>query len=154
MGVQTFNLFNFGKEKFVLKKKIRLLEFFSGIGSLHKAMSFLKSKGLIDFESYKTCEWAVPSIKAYNAIHIKDFKDYSKDLSKEDLIKYLDGNISINYNDPCDVKKQSEKWLRDVYNNCIATHNLMNIMKVKGGDLEVKETDKYDYVLMYSFPCQ
>ena len=85
---------------------------------------------------------------------MKDWTDYSKDLTKEQLIQFLDGNISTNYNEPCDVRKQSEKWLREVYNNCIATHNLMNIQNVKGGDLEVKDTDKYEYILTYSFPCQ
>lgn len=130
--VQQFNLFNFDKEHKVITKPIRLIELFSGIGAQAKALEKLGA----NFEHWKTCEWAVNSIKSYNAIHIKDFNDYSKDLTKEQLIDYLDGNISTNYNEPCNVKRQNEKWLRDVYNNCIATHNLMNIMKVKGKDIE------------------
>ena len=149
-NVQQLNLFNFGKDFFKINKPIRLIELFSGIGAQHKALTLLGA----NFVSWKTCEWAVPSIKAYNYIHIKDFTDYSKDLTKEQLIEYLDGNISTNYNEPCNVKKQNEKWLREVYNNCIATHNLMNIMKVKGSDLEIKDTDKYCYIMTYSFPCQ
>ena len=137
-------------EKKIITKPIRLIELFSGIGAQFKALKMLGAK----VESWKTCEWAVPSIKAYNYIHIKDFKDYSQDLTKEQLIDYLDGNISTNYNEPCNVKKQNEKWLRDVYNNCIATHNLMNIMKVKGDDLQIVDTDKYEYIMTYSFPCQ
>ena len=154
-NVYQLNLFNFDKEKKVITKPLRLIELFSGIGAQHKAL-FVLAKVVpgFQFESWKTCEWAVPSIKAYNSIHIKDFTDYSKDLTKEQLIDYLDGNISTNYNEPCNVKKQNEKWLRDVYNNCIATHNLMNIMKVKGDDLEVKDTNKYEYLITYSFPCQ
>ena len=148
--VQHFSLFNFDKEKKVITKPIRLIELFSGIGAQAKALEILG----VPFEHWKTCEWAVNSIKSYNAIHIKDFTDYSKDLTKEELIAYLDGNISTNYNEPCDVSKKNESWLRDVYNNCIATHNLMNIMKVKGVDLEIKDTDKYEYILTYSFPCQ
>ena len=144
------NLFNFNKEYKRINKPVRLIEFFAGIGSQAKALEILG----LPFEHWKICEWAAPSIKAYNAIHIKDYTDYSKDKTKEELIQYLKGNISTNYNEPCNVSKQSEKWLRDVYNNCIATHNLMNIMKVKGGDLEVKDTDKYEYILTYSFPCQ
>lgn len=147
---QQMNLFNFGKDYFKIDKPIRLIELFSGIGAQAKALEILG----VPFEHWKTCEWAVNSIKSYNAIHIKDFTDYSKDLTKEQLIEYLDGNISTNYNEPCNVKRQSEKWLRDVYNNCIATHNLMNIMKVKGSDLEIKDTDKYCYIMTYSFPCQ
>lgn len=149
-NVYQFNLFNFDKETFKITKPIRLIELFSGIGAQAKALEILG----VPFEHYKTCEWAVPSIRAYNAIHIKDKTDYSKDLTKEQLIEFLDGNVSMNYNEPCNVRKQSEKWLRDVYNNCIATHNLMNIMKVKGGDLEVTDTDKFTYIMTYSFPCQ
>ena len=149
-NVQQLNLFNFGKEHKKITKPIRLIELFSGIGAQAKALEILG----VPFEHWKTCEWAVNSIKSYNAIHLKDFTDYSKDLTKEQLIAYLDGNISTNYNEPCNVKRQNEKWLRDVYNNCIATHNLMNIMKVKGADLEIKDTDKYEYIMTYSFPCQ
>ena len=147
--VQQLNLFNFDREKKMITKPIRLIELFAGIGSQAKALEVLG----VPFEHYKICEWAVPSIKAYNSIHIKDFTDYSKDLSKQELIDYLQGNISTNYNDPCDVSKKNEQWLRDVYNNCIANHNLMNIMKVKGVDLGIRETDKYEYILTYSFPC-
>ena len=149
-NVQQLNLFNFGKEFFKITKPIRLIELFAGIGAQAKALEILG----VPFEHYKICEWATPSIKAYNSIHIKDFKDYSKDLAKEELIQYLQGNVSTNYNEPCDVSKKNELWLRDVYNNCIATHNLMNIMKTKGSDLQIVDTDKYCYVMTYSFPCQ
>lgn len=149
-NVQQLDLFNFGKEKYVITKPIRLIELFSGIGAQHKALTVLG----VEFESWKTCEWAAPSIRAYNAIHIKDHTDYSFGMSKQELIDYLQGNISTDYNKPCNVAKKSEEWLRDIYNNCIATHNLMNIMNVKGGDLEIVDTDDYEYLMTYSFPCQ
>ena len=119
-----------------IKKPIRLIELFSGIGAQAKALEILG----VPFEHYKTCEWAVNSIIGYNAIHIKDFADYSKEQTKEDLIKYLDGNISTNYDEPCNCQKLPETKLRKVYNSCIATHNLMNIMKVKGKDLEDRKS--------------
>lgn len=154
-NVQQLNLFNFDKEKKVITKPLRLIELFSGVGAQHKALTILaRAIPNFKFESWKTCEWAVPSIKGYNAIHFKDFTDYSKGKTKQELIEYLNGNISTDYNKPCNVKKKPENWLRDVYNNCIATHNLMNIMKVKGGDLEIVDTDKYEYLITYSFPCQ
>ena len=149
-NVQQLNLFNFGKEFFKITKPIRLIELFAGIGAQAKALEILG----VPFEHYKICEWAVPSIKAYNYIHIKDFKDYSQGKTKEELIQFLQGNVSTNYNEPCDVSKKNEEWLRDTYNNCIATHNLMNIMKVKGSNLQITDTDKYCYVMTYSFPCQ
>ena len=133
-----------------INKPIRLIELFSGIGAQYKALKKLFGDRV---ESYKTCEWAIPSIIAYNAIHIKDNTDYSKNLTKQDLINYLDGNISSNYNDPCNVSKLKESKLREIYNNCKATHNLMNIMKVKGEDLGIVDTDKYEYIMTYSFPC-
>ena len=52
------------------------------------------------------------------------------------------------------VNKMSEQYARAVFNNIIATHNLVNIQQVKGKDLEIKDKDKYTYILTYSFPCQ
>ena len=144
------DLFNSARPYFKIDKPIRLIELFAGIGAQAKALEILG----VPFEHWKICEWAANSIRAYNAIHMKDTTDYSKGKTKEELVEYLQGNISTNYNDPCNVAKKNEEWLRDIYNNCIATHNLMNIMKVKGGDLEVKDTDKFIYIMTYSFPCQ
>lgn len=128
----TMNIFDLIYEKKLINKKIRLIELFAGIGSQAKALEKLNC----EFEHYKTCEWAFNSIVAYNHIHIKDFTDYSKDLSKEELIEYLNGNISTDYNAPCDCTKKPISWLRNAYNSCIANNNLMNIMKVKGEDLD------------------
>ena len=147
---EQLNLFSWLEGNYKIEKPIRLIEFFAGIGSQAKALEVLG----IPFESWKICEWAYNSIIAYNAIHTKDYKDYSEGKTKEELIAYLNGNISTDYNKPCDCSKKSLEWLKTAYNNCIATNNLMNIMKVKGADLEINETDKYDYILTYSFPCQ
>lgn len=136
-------------EKKVIAKKIRLIELFSGIGAQAKALEILN----IPFEHYLTCEWAYNSIVGYNAIHIKDKTDYAKDMSKEQLLSYLNGNISIDYNKPADLTKKPIEWLKNCYNNVIATHDLMNIMNVKGRDLGVFNKD-YEYILTYSFPCQ
>lgn len=136
-------------EKKVITKKIRLIELFSGIGAQAKALEILN----IPFEHYLTCEWAYNSIVGYNAIHIKDKTDYAKDMNKEQLLSYLNGNISIDYNKPADLTKKPIEWLKNCYNNVIATHDLMNIMNVKGRDLGVFDKD-YEYILTYSFPCQ
>lgn len=152
--VQTFDLFALSREKKVITKPIKLIELFAGIGAQHKALSILSKIFGIEFESYKICEWAIPSIKAYNLIHTKDFTDYSKGKSKEEMIKRIDG-VSSNYNEPIkDLSKLKIEQIRDIYNDCVATHNLVNIMNVKGGDLEIKDTDKYEYIMTYSFPCQ
>lgn len=147
---QQLDLFALTNGEYRIEKPIRLIELFSGIGSQHKALTNLGLK----FENWKTCEWAYNSIIGYNAIHIKDFTDYAKDMSKEQLLNYLNGNISIDYNKPADLTKKPIEWLKKCYNSCIANHNLMNIMTTKGKDLEITDTDKYEYIMTYSFPCQ
>ena len=52
------------------------------------------------------------------------------------------------------ISRLNEKQLRTIYNNIRATHNLVNIQKVCGEDLEIVDTDKYEYIMTYSFPCQ
>ena len=65
--------------------------------------------------------------------------------------------ISVNYNESLSdeqLNKKPLKWIQNAYNNCIANHNLINIMNVHASDLEIVATDKYEYILTYSFPCQ
>lgn len=146
------NLFSEVLPKYRITKPIRLIELFAGIGAQFKALKQITT----NVESYKICEWAYNSFCSYNAIHIKDFTDYTKNMSKEELIEKVNG-ISTDYNNPLTVdqlKKKNIEWLKNAYNNIKATHNLVNIMNVKASDLEIVDTDKYDYVMTYSFPCQ
>ena len=138
-----------------ITKPVRLISFFSGIEAQYKALSYLGKKLGVGVESYKTCEWAYNSIIACNAIHNRDFTDYSVNKTKEEMINRIRG-ISVDYNKPLTNEQLNKKplsWIKKAYNACIANHNLVNIMDVKGGDLEVKDTDKYEYILTYSFPC-
>lgn len=136
-------------------KKLRLISLFSGYDSQALALKYLG----IDFEHYKTCEWAVKSIQACKDLHFKeDDADYSKELSKEELIDWLtEKGISADYNKTMtreQIKRLGETKLRNIYNNIKATHNLVNISEVKGKDLEITDQDNYEYILTYSFPCQ
>lgn len=151
-GYDEIDLLAQSREQYNNKKHILLIEFFAGIGSQAKALEVMG----VPFSHHKICEWAYNSIIAYNEIHIKDHTDYAKDLTRQELIDYLNGNISTNYNEPCDCTRKNDEWLRTCYNSCIATHNLMNIQNVKGRDLEFdNETLKNNQVwLFYSFPCQ
>ena len=149
------NIFEMIYPTYKIKKPIRLIEFFAGYGSQALALKYLG----VPFEHWKICEWAIKSIQAYKDIHFTDDnEDYSKDLTKEQLQEYLfNKGISSNYNEPMikqQVDRLSENNLRVIYNNIKATHNLVNIQQVKGKDLEIVDTDKYDYILTYSFPCQ
>jgi DNA (cytosine-5)-methyltransferase 1 len=149
------SIFDIIYPKFKIDKKIRLITLFSGYDSQALALKYLD----IDFEHYKTCEWAVKSIQALKDLHFEnDTIDYSKDLSKEQLIeKLFNKGISADYNKSMtldQIKRLSENQLRTIYNNIKATHNLVNIQQVKGSDLEIKDTNKYCYIMTYSFPCQ
>ena len=136
----------------IIDKPVRLIELFAGIGSQIKALKEL----IPNVESYRICEWAYQSYCAYNSIHIKDFTDYSQDKTLEECLEKVKGT-STDYNKPLtdkQLKYKGEKWVRNAYNNIIATHNLVDITQVKGEDLAITETDKYVYIMTYSFPCQ
>ena len=144
-----------GTKPFKIDKPIRLIELFGGYGSQAFALGYLGA----NFEHYKLCEWAIKSIQAYKDAHFGgDNKDYSKGLTREDLVEYLSNKgISQNYNDPMtkdQVKRLSEEKLRLIYNNIKATHNLVNICQAHANDFEIVDTNKYCYIMTYSFPCQ
>ena len=153
--VDNFTIFDMLYDDYKINKSIRLIECFAGYGSQALALKYLG----VNFEHWKICEWATKSIQAYKDAHFtNDNTDYSKGLSKEQVIDYLfNKGVSMNYNEPMtleQIQRKGEEWQRITYNNIIATHNLVNISQVKGKDLEIVDTDKYDYILTYSFPCQ
>lgn len=140
---------------FEIKNKVRLIECFAGIGS--QALAFERLG--VDFEQYKIVEWNIPSFLAYKDIHHnEDNTDYSKDMSKEDIINYLlSKNCSVDGKNPIklqSIKGFKEDKLRKIYNAIQSTHNLIDISTVKSDDLDITDTDKYTYLLTYSFPCQ
>lgn len=149
------SIFDMLYPKYKITKPIRLIEFFAGYGSQALALKYLG----VPFEHWKICEWAVKSIQAYKDIHYwNDNEDYSKNMSLDQIKSYLyNKGISANYNEPMSeqqVNRLNEKQARTIYNNIIATNNLVNIQQVKGKDLDIEKTDKYCYILTYSFPCQ
>lgn len=142
-------------ENFKITKPIRLIELFSGYGSQHFALKYLNA----NFESWKTCEWAYKSIQAYKDAHFsEDNIDYSSKLEDKEVFDFLyNKGISSNYNSPMtyeQIKRLGIEKARTIYNNIFATHNLVNIQQVKGSDLEVIDSDKFCYLMTYSFPCQ
>ena len=137
-----------------MEKKNRLITLFSGYDSQALALKYLG----IEFEHYKTCEWAIKSIQALKDLHFQNNTiDYSNNVSLEDIYKYLyKKGISSDYNKPMtlnSIARLKEK-ARVIYNNIIATHNLVNIQQVKGKDLEIVDKNKYNYIITYSYPCQ
>ena len=144
---EQLDLFGFAPSQYIIKKPIRLIELFAGIGAQSKALEVLKA----NFESYKIAEWSKESIKAYTYIH--HYEEIKNCNDKE--ITSLNG-ISRNYNEP--MTKEQINNLKDdekiLLTNCKKiTHNLIDISKVTGEDLNIVDTDKYEYVLTFSFPC-
>lgn len=152
--VDQLNIFDLIYDKYKITKPIRLIELFSGYGSQALALKYLG----VDFTHWRICEWATKSIQAYNDLHIRDYTDYSKDLTADAIVERLAAyGISMDYNKPMtldQIRRKGEAWQRKTYNNIIATHNLVDISKAKAKDLNIINTDKYDYILTYSFPCQ
>lgn len=148
-------IFDILYEKYKIDKPIRLIELFAGYGSQALALKYLGVK----FEHWKICEWNIKSIQAYKDIHFTDTDiELNPDRTKEDMVKFLyQKGISNNWNDPMpkeQIMRLNESQLKTIIKNIAITHNLVNIQYVKGEDLEIKDTDKYTYIMTYSFPCQ
>lgn len=153
--MEQIGVFDFLYKNYKITKPIRLIEFFAGYGSQALALKYLG----VNFEHWKICEWAVKSIQAYKDIHFDNVNiDCSKGFSKEYLISYLfDKHISMDYNKPMtkqQIARLSEQQLRTIYNNIQIEKNTVDIQQTGAEDLEIFDTDKYDYTLTYSFPCQ
>lgn len=149
------DIFSYLYPKYIIDKPIRLIELFGGYGSQHFALEYLGA----NFEHYKLVEWAVKSIQAYKDAHYSnDDFDYSKIFTKDEITNYLyNKHISMDYNKPMtlkQIKSKNEQWLRQVYNNIQATKNIVDITNTKAADLEIVDTNKYTYIMTYSFPCQ
>lgn len=83
-----------------IRKPIRLIELFAGIGAQAKALENLG----VPFEHYRICEFDKYAVKSYNAVHGTDF-------------------------------------------------HTSDITQIHAEDLAVQETEKYCYIMTYSFPC-
>jgi len=147
------DLFCDSNSLYKITKPLRLIEFFAGIGFQRMGIE----KVFPGLESWKICEWAIPSIVAYDVIHSKN-RENNVDLTKEQLIDYLlQKGVSVDYNVPAErkqIERMSIEKLQDIYSAIVRTNNLVNIMNVHGKDLEIVDTDKFEYAVTYSFPCQ
>lgn len=98
---ESINMFEVMNPRYKIKKPIRLIELFAGIGSQAKALKNIDA----NFETYKVVEYDSNAIKSYNAIHNTDFV-------------------------------------------------VQDITKINSSDLCIVDTNKYEYIMTYSFPCQ
>lgn len=146
-------------------KPLRVIEFFAGYGSQLQSLRYLSDffgKDKINYQHYKICEWALPSIIAYADMHKDELLEYGNDfcgdLTKEQIAKELCSmGVSLDYNEPATYEKLcrvSEDRLRLCFNSIMWTDNLVDISRVKGSELNINDTDMFTYLLTYSFPCQ
>lgn len=129
----------------------------SGYGSQALALKYLG----VPFEHWRTCEWAVKSIQAYKDIHFNNIKNeglkFGSNLPERTYNILYSMGISQNYNEPMtleQIKRLSKNKAEEILDNIHITNNLVNIQNIKAEQLEIIDTDKYDYVMTYSFPCQ
>ena len=94
------NVFDFIDKPYKIRKPIRLIELFAGVGS--QAMA-LKAIGA-NFEHWKVVEFDKYAIASYNAIHGTDYPT-------------------------------------------------IDVTQIHGSDLEIVDTERFTYLLTYSFPC-
>ena len=137
----------------IISKPIRLIELFAGYGSQSLSLKYLG----VPFEHWKISEWAIPSIKAYKDVHFPDDStDYSEGMTHQELVEFFTKHqISADYNSPLSTEQlRKRKDLRLIYNSARASGNLLSVTTAKGQDLEIADTDKFTYILTYSFPCQ
>lgn len=151
--VSIFDIFPEETHLFKTDKPIRLIELFAGVGA--QAMA-LRNIGA-DFEHYKISEWDVNSVKSYRAIHM----GYKKVEPHGDIwansVKLFSMGVSIDGKTPLTLQqviKKGNRWVCQALDDFEATHNIGSVTNIHGKDLGIKDTDKYTYLLTYSFPCQ
>ena len=89
--MDNIDIFELLYPTYKIKKPIRLIELFAGIGSQAKALEILK----IDFQHYKVVEFDKYAIASYNAIHNTNFE-------QTDITKITAGDLNIIYTDQYD----------------------------------------------------
>ena len=109
--MEQVTMFDLLYDNYTIKKPIRLIELFAGYGSQNLALKYLGA----NYKHHKIVEWAVKSIEAYNDIHIRDYKDYSSELSDQEVLEYLvSKGISMDYNQPM-TRQPIQKIVSSIY---------------------------------------
>lgn len=150
------DIFDLTLPTFRINKPIRLIELFAGIGSQAMALRDLGA----DFECYRISEWEVNANRSYKAVHHPDDNaEYSRKFEKfkwlaRVLYEYgisADGKTRLTLKE---IRNRGEKWCRRAYDEFRANHNIGSVTNAHALDLRIVNTDKYCYIMTYSFPCQ
>ena len=162
--MKNLNLFDMIYDEYHIDGDIKLIECFAGYGSQALGLRYLL--GDEEFKKrvthHRICEWAIPSIISYAELHKDELPNYGKDycgeMTRDELAqKLFELGVSANYNEPAkleQLKRMQLEKLQLIYNSIQWANNLVDISRVTGKGLEINDTDKYDYIFTYSFPCQ
>lgn len=141
-------------ENFRFRKKIRLIELFAGYGSQRLALDYLHA----DYESWRICEWAIPSIIAYAMRHASFRRHHCDNRTKREVARKLAClGVSKDYSHPAteeELCRMDEEKLKLAYDSIVETNNLVDISKAHGKDFLMEGRENYNVMLTYSFPCQ
>ena len=154
---EQLNLFAQSKQEYRIDKPIRLIELFGGIGSQAKALENLNA----DFERWRLCEWAVPSIRSYAAIHEGWRREKGKweGAPMEELLKRTEG-VSSDYNSPLSEDGRRRMGRNALEELCAAMDACKDycpdVSRIHPEHLGIdgEREREHRYVLTYSFPCQ
>ncbi|WAM08041.1 DNA (cytosine-5-)-methyltransferase [Mycoplasmopsis cynos] len=141
-----------------MKKTIRILETFSGIGAQNKAITNINlERGEKVFDIVATTDWDARANISYAAMH-HDLKiNYKKILKQHNLTDvYRINNFLSNFSISLNSKKESKILLKDLLfkeylsASILLSNNQVDITKL---DPEILNKNDIDLVT-YSFPCQ
>ena len=123
--------------------KIKMLEFFTGIGSVHMA---LRNIG-VEVESVGISEVDRYALITYDAIHNEQVEVEQK--TKEEMLDILErDNVGYNFSTGKSEIPRSERQLRQLYEAHIRSNNYGDITKIN-----VEELPEFD-LFVYSPPCK
>lgn len=149
------DLFNSDMPEIAVEKPIRLIELFAGYSSQAMALRRIGA----DFEIWHTSEWLWQSNRSHLAVfHGNACPDHSAGMTRGEVAEaLLRLGVSADEQRPmtkAEIERKGEKWQRRIYSEFKENRNLGSIVNIRGSDLEISETDKYFYIMTYSFPCQ
>lgn len=149
------DLFNSDMPEIAVEKPIRLIELFAGYSSQAMALRRIGA----DFEIWHTSEWLWQSNRSHLAVfHGNACPDHSAGMTRGEVVEaLLRLGVSADEQRPmtkAEIERKGENWQRRIYSEFKENRNLGSIVNIRGSDLEISETDKYFYIMTYSFPCQ
>ena len=149
------DLFNSDMPEIAVEKPIRLIELFAGYSSQAMALRRIGA----DFEIWHTSEWLWQSNRSHLAVfHGNACPDHSAGMTRGEVVEtLLRMGVSADEQRPmtrAEIERKGEEWQRRIYSEFKENRNLGSIVNIRGSDLEIAETDRYFYMMTYSFPCQ